>query len=754
MISYREDLKSEQNMPKKVITEGKMKRLIRYSIPILIILFQLPLAGCTAAQTPEATPGVTSTLEISATATSTLTPEPTETLTPTQTNTPTITLTPTITPTPVPQVISLDNLSGLKEMFRFGKGKLEEIAFWPDQDTLAVVTQAGIYFYEYETLEEKRHVLAPAGNMLFSAALHPDGHTVASANQQDQKVMLWDANTGEVLRQYNGGEAIDFSSDGKLLASGNQDRTYLWSLETGKLVRTFDGAACDVKISPDGKSLATLGCGGSGEKANSRLWDLESGELLKTISFPGFYDDLFFSPDGRYLAVNGYRDITLWDVSTMTYKKLSGHNARVGGIAFSPDSRTMASAIGYDREAPEIGESMLLWDLETGKKLKRLQPERAYALLFSPDSTQLISMYSGVKKIDIEKNAVLDSLWDFYYAPGSWLPTGQKLLLQTVFEGKTIERLWDFETSRFEELQIAGSSLGFSPDGSLLAALDTIRGPADPYYSGENVVYLYDVGSGKLVHTLKWKGMTSGVISPEFSPDGALFAYGGRHMPKNSPESMNYIRVWDTQTGELYREFNHKGFNQLAFSSDGQMLATVGSTQLKIWDLSTGEALKELFQAGEIDAVAISPDGNYIATGSKASIEIWDARTFEPVRSIKTQALRLSFSEGSPYLFSVSWPGSGFDRKGVVETWNTNLWQRYRSISPGYNQIQINPKGMVVSSARYGQGVQVWSAMTGEMLKELDLFIYHLYYPFSADGRFLAFASYDGTVRVFGVPGK
>ena len=99
--------------------------------------------------------------------------------------------------------------------------------------------------------------------------------------------------------------ALAFTSNGKTLASGSDDKTIrLWDVSTGTQMSSLrSGKVRALAFSMDGKILASIG-----NSVNIQLWDTATGSQLKSlIGQNGNVFVLVFSPDDNILA-SGSRD--------------------------------------------------------------------------------------------------------------------------------------------------------------------------------------------------------------------------------------------------------------------------------------------------------------------------------------------------------------------------------------------------------------------------------------------------------------
>ena len=151
----------------------------------------------------------------------------------------------------------------------------------------------------------------------------------------------------------NGVNAIDFSPDGKFMATGggfrgHDVRVKIWNPLSGELIQTLQTSNTygidDLEFSPDGKILATGTDPLSNFAGNVELWNTTDWSLLRRLPAKGFR--LAFSPDGEFLvALRDRRTLDIWRVATGTlvrsYELPFSEFGSLATIHFMPDGNSL-----------------------------------------------------------------------------------------------------------------------------------------------------------------------------------------------------------------------------------------------------------------------------------------------------------------------------------------------------------------------------------------------------------------------------
>ncbi len=462
---------------------------------------------------------------------------------------------------------------------------ISDLSFSPDGKTIVSVTWGGeISISDTVTSKLKKTFTVEMTDSVFNTAFSPDGEIVAIGSR-DGHIYLSDLNTGKLKRKLSGHsedvQSVVFSPDGKTLASSSyiDETVRIWDVCTGEQKRKFTEHTGDIEglaFSPDGKTLASSGSG----DGTIRIWDVRTGDQKHAIT--GHTDYVYsvaFNPDGKFFA-SGYSDgsIRFWDAETGLHLKTFKKGYEASGLVFSENGKTLAYADGLDIRLQNAGtgeEKMLLTGHTWGMHSMALSPDGNILASGSEDMTiRLWNMHTGEHKRTL--NGHQHRVYSVAFSPdGKTLASGSDdntIRLWNVNTGET-ERILTGHAGEFEGVDNGHSSVegvksvAFSPDGKTLAS-----------GGGDNVIHLWDIGTGKRKMTLV--GHTHWVFSLAFSPDGKTLASG-------SVDSD--IRLWDPHTGEPKKTLTGHGnwVRSIAFSSDGKTLVS-GSDDgsVLIWEIN------------------------------------------------------------------------------------------------------------------------------------------------------------------------
>jgi WD40 repeat protein len=249
-----------------------------------------------------------------------------------------------------------------------------------------------------------------------------------------------------------------------------------------------------------------------------------------------------------------------------------------------------------------------------------------------------------------------------------------------------------------------------------------------------------------------------------FAPDGIKVATGGRD---------NVVKVWDASTRPgpvvLADDKKQKGlgeFDVLAFTPDGGTLLAARNDEVRLWDVAGGGVRKRLNYFGndrselawwlevqpqrdwpangDLTRLAVSPDGKWCAATGDLGTKVWDLSTGEPVARLRGAGEAAWFSP------------DGSTLAAEQKQWNVGTWrERKQEARPATTDVECYaPDGNTFTTlpgdASGANVIVLHDTATGEVhctLRGHTAKINSV--AFSADGRTLASASLDKSIRLW-----
>eukprot|EP00124_Ichthyophonus_hoferi_P002564 Ihof_evm3s179 gene=Ihof_evmTU3s179 len=474
---------------------------------------------------------------------------------------------------------------------------------------------------------------------------------------------------GSVYKQGN----LLFTPDGNSVVSPVGNRVSVFDLVKTNIA--------SITLSPNGLLLVSID-----EDGRALLVNFKKGVILHHFSFKEKVKDAQFSPDGQYIAVTHGKHVQVWRAPGLSkefapfilFKEYPGHHDDVTTVRWSPDSQLFVT--GSD---------------DMTAKVYTLHPvPNAKPITFSGHRSSVVGAFFSADMAHIytvSKDGAL-FIWtrstearegeDTRYGILHWgaggkhfFPHNHAKIMCCSFHGAT-------------NILVVGLSSGIfmlyeMPDFNNIHTL-SISQKRITSVAINNTGEWLAFGCAKIGQLLVWEWKSESYVLKQqghfydmnvlaYSPDGQLVATGGDD---------GKVKVWNTRTGFCFVTFSDHaaGITGIQFSSSGHAVfsSSLDGT-VRAFDLIRYRNFRTFTSPSPVQfcSLALDPSGEMVCAGSFDSFEIfvWNVQTgrlLEMLAGHEGPVTCLAFNPLSAVLCSGSWDHSIrvwdiFDRKAAVE---------------------------------------------------------------------------------------
>jgi WD40 repeat protein/beta-lactamase regulating signal transducer with metallopeptidase domain len=429
-----------------------------------------------------------------------------------------------------------------------------------------------------------------------------------------------------------------------------------------------------------------------------------------------------FLPDKRTLVVTKSDGrLQYWDAQSGRFlRDVRFGKPHVSAAAHTIDGRFVAARGWYREGNPQKSTYWVaLLDAQTGEeKLRHEVGDSGRHVVVAENASAIAVDSKEVTIIDLIKGESIEWPLDrlgatalALSADGDSLAVGSSGLVR-VWKWRESREPRHFNIARKDpRTQAHINSIGFSPDGTLLAVGDHVEG-----------VRLIDLHSGKELHHLSMTDWRGEYLT--FSPDGQWLAN------PISPFSGGGVAMWEVKTGEFAKrlEMPYHGVRNVTFSPDGRFLAGIPwDAMLCVWNVTTGElAGRDLagHQAPPNTLRFLPGDDRLATAGEDSTVHLWNVKNAELKHVLK-------HPPHGGYLRMIRGMDVSPDGRFIatscldntVRVWAAETGQEVYTL-PGHGElggvrsVRFTPDNRRLVSWGDDMHLNVWEVFTGKALQE------------------------------------
>ena len=397
----------------------------------------------------------------------------------------------------------------------------------------------------------------------------------------------------------------------------------------------------------------------------------------------GAVHQAIFSPNQRQLATAGADGtIRLWSLETQTIEKVfSWRDAEnplsataiatpndqtataIVAIAFSPDGTQLAAIAQNSAD-------IQLWSVASGKRLLTLNglPKPVQQLTFSPKGDWLAaSAGNEVRVWDARSGQPQATLRHAAPVNSLTVSPNNRALLTTSSNSAQLWQRYPWQVSSWQRHKLLHHdtrvhNATFSPDGQSIATA-----------ADDGSAYLWQVNTGQLRQILTAASNT---------------------MPRQ---------------GSVLRAFGQAGqpLKQVMFSPDGQLLATVDASRIRLWNVNSGQLWQQLERSSELNNANLAGQTDQ----SPGSVPY--------PRAVNS----LAFSPNSRQLVVADHLVDDEDMIAVARLWDLSTGQLIGSLkghSGAIETVQFSGNGSLIATASTDGSTRLWATEMGSEFPTLN----------------------------------